>query len=131
MKTNFVQLNLALAWLWICLGFGCGFLLGLKFDEERWLGGYASFKRRLYRLGHVSFFGLGAINLLFVFTVRLLDLNGVWVQIAAQGFLVGAIAMPACCLVTAHAPRAKSLFLLPVIGLVTGGVLTLWEVIKL
>ena len=52
------QLNLVLGWLWIALGFASGAVLGLWFHKEQWLGGYASWMRRLYRLGHISFFGL-------------------------------------------------------------------------
>ena len=55
-----LNLNVALAWLWMLLGFISGTVLGLNFHRENWLGGYASRQRRLYRLGHVSFFGLGA-----------------------------------------------------------------------
>ena len=43
-------------------------VLGMFFHGENWLGGYASFKRRMYRLGHISFFGLGAVNMLFCLT---------------------------------------------------------------
>ncbi len=43
------QLNLLLAWIGILLGFISGSLLGLRFLREDWLGGYGSFKRRLYR----------------------------------------------------------------------------------
>jgi hypothetical protein len=68
MKTN---LNLLVAWLWILLGFVSGMLLGLFFHHEKWLGGYASFKRRLYRFAHISFFGLGAVNLLLCLTTVL------------------------------------------------------------
>jgi hypothetical protein len=58
--------NLTLAWLWILLGFVSGMVLGLFFHRENWLGGYGSFQRRMYRLGHISFFGLGAVNALFL-----------------------------------------------------------------
>ena len=67
MKAN---LNLLIAWLWILLGFGSGMIQGLFFHDEHWLGGYASFRRRMYRLAHISFFGLGAVNLLFCLTVQ-------------------------------------------------------------
>ena len=53
MNSHAAQLNLVLAWLWIVVGFGIGFFIGLNFQKERWLGGYASFKRRLYRLAHI------------------------------------------------------------------------------
>ncbi len=64
--------NLVMAWLWILLGFVSGMALGMFFHGEKWLGGYGSFKRRMYRLGHISFFGLGAVNLLFYLTARML-----------------------------------------------------------
>lgn len=67
MKSN---LNLVLAWLWILLGFVSGMVLGLFFHRENWLGGYGSFRRRMYRLAHISFFGLGAVNLLFWLTLQ-------------------------------------------------------------
>src|SRR6476646_8665042 len=62
------QINLAFAWCWIVVGFLSGMVQGLSFHREDWLGGYASFRRRLYRLAHISFFGLGAVNLFFYLT---------------------------------------------------------------
>ncbi len=39
------QLNLLIAWLWILPGFVSGIYLGLNFQQEKWLGGYVSWKR--------------------------------------------------------------------------------------
>jgi hypothetical protein len=125
MKNELIHLNLALAWLWILLGFASGLVLGLFFRGENWLGGYASFKRRMYRLCHVSFFGLGMVNLLFCLTVQNFLLVGPLVQFASWSFIVGALAMPVCCLVLAHVPRAHLIFAVPVVSLVLGGMLTL------
>jgi hypothetical protein len=122
--------NLALAWLWILLGFVSGMLLGLFFHGENWLGGYGGFKRRMYRLGHISFFGLGAVNLLFCLTAQNFSLEGALIRFASLAFIVGAIAMPLCCLVMAHFPKARMLFAVPVISLIAGGLLTLMEVAK-
>ena len=44
------HINLIAAWLGILLGFVSGMGLGMFFHNEKWLGGYASHKRRLYRL---------------------------------------------------------------------------------
>ncbi|MGH8103517.1 MAG: hypothetical protein ACREJQ_03240, partial [bacterium] len=66
------HLNLVIAWLWIALGFLGGFVLGLNFHRDDWLGGYASFPRRLYRLAHIAVLALGIMNLLFYFTVQTL-----------------------------------------------------------
>src|SRR5208282_5178418 len=122
--------NLILAWLWILLGFTSGMVLGMFFHGENWLGGYGSFKRRMYRLGHISFFGLGTVNLLFCLTVRNFSLGGALIHFASLAFIVGAIAMPVCCLVMAHFPKARMLFAVPVTSLLTGGLLTLMEVVK-
>src|SRR5436190_8795668 len=101
------QLNLAFAWLWIFCGFISGALLGLRFRNKDWMGGYTSFPRRLYRLGHISFFGLGLINLLFYFTFRSLGPDSSLLPWAAWSFIIGGITMPICCLLMAHRPAAK------------------------
>ena len=123
--------NLILAWLWILLGFISGMALGMFFHGENWLGGYGSFKRRMYRLGHISFFGLGAVNLLFCLTVQNFSLSGSLIHFASLAFIVGAIAMPICCVVMAHFPKVHMIFAVPVVSLIAGGILTLLEVIKL
>jgi len=123
--------NLILAWLWILLGFVSGMVLGLFFHGENWLGGYGSFPRRMYRLGHISFFGLGAVNLLFCLTVQSFVLAGPRIHFASLAFITGAIAMPICCVVMAHFPKAQLIFSVPVVSLIAGGVLTWLELIKL
>lgn len=125
-----MQINLLAAWLGILLGFLSGLALGLGFHLENWLGGYGSFKRRLYRLAHISLFGLGAVNFFFYFTARALP-AGTLLSLASSAFIAGAITMPVCCLIMAHFPNTRSLFALPVVSLVTGGVLTLVEVAKI
>ena len=118
------HLNLVLAWLGILLGFISGLYLGLNFQRDDWLGGYGSFKRRLYRLGHISFFGLAAINFMFYFTVRASAASGSTVVAASAAFVVGAVSMPLCCLLMAHFPRTHLLFGVPVTSLILGAALT-------
>ena len=117
--------NLFLAWLWILLGFVTGMVLGLFFHHENWLGGYGSFKRRMYRLAHISLFGLGAVNLLFWLTMQNISPTGQLASIASGAFLLGAITMPICCVIMAHFPKAHLVFAVPVLSLIMGGVLTL------
>jgi hypothetical protein len=131
MKTELAHINLVLAWLWILLGFASGMGLGMFFHRENWLGGYASLKRRMYRLGHISFFGLGAVNLFFYFTVRNFALTGGFIQLASLAFVIGAMTMPLCCVVMAHRPKAHMIFSIPVVSLLAGGSFTLLEVMKL
>src|SRR6266436_4277656 len=124
MKLSCPQINLLLAWVWILLGFASGLILGLFFHRENWLGGYASFKRRLYRLGHISFFGLGVVNLAFYFTTITVLTPGHLLNIASWAFVIGAISMPICCLIMAHFPKAHLLFSVPVVSLLLAGSMT-------
>lgn len=125
------QLNLVIAWLWILLGFVSGMVLGLFFHRENWLGGYGSLRRRMYRLGHISFFGLGAVNLLFWLTVQSLAGPSLHASIASGAFVVGAVTMPLCCVIMAHFPKLHLIFSVPVVSLIVGGLLTLLEIAKL
>ena len=131
MSAHPFQINLALGWLWITFGFVAGLILGLKFHREDWLGGYAGFPRRLCRLGHISFFGLAIVNLLFYFTAFHLRLAGTLPLLASWAFVIGAISMPACCFTIAFSPKLRLLFAIPVLSLITGGLAVVWEMIKL
>jgi hypothetical protein len=131
MNWNVPQVNLVFAWAGMLLGFLSGMMLGMFFHREEWLGGYGSFRRRMYRLGHISFFGLGAVNLFFWITMKLSPATGALVDVASGAFILGAITMPLCCLVMAHFPKLHLIFAVPVVSLITGGLLTLLEVVKL
>ena len=124
-----VRPNLLLAWLWIVIGFAFGAVIGLRFHREEWLGGYGSLKRRLYRLAHISFFGLAIINLLFCFTmIAVATRSDFAMRVSSWGFLIGAISMPLCCLLMTRFPRLQALFVVPVGSLLVAGVLTVVKV---
>jgi hypothetical protein len=117
------QWNLYAAWIGILLGMLAGALQGLGFHREDWLGGYASWPRRLMRLGHVSFFGLAFINLAFAATARAAGWSAgaapPATAVAASGlFLVGAALMPAVCYLSAWRAGWRRFFFLPVASLV-------------
>lgn len=124
-----LQVNLVLAWLWILLGFVSGMALGLCFHREEWLGGYGSFKRRLYRLAHISFFGLGAVNLCFYLTFHAASSLRPGLKVASWALVVGALSMPLCCVAMAQFPRSRLLFGVPVGSLLLGGLLSLLGVL--
>jgi hypothetical protein len=131
MNSHIAQINLIFAWLWIAVGFVLGFIFGLNFHREEWLGGYTTLKRRLYRLAHISILALAIINLLFYFTAQSLPYPSWSLSIASWGFIIGAISMPICCFVMAHKPKLSTLFAVPVISLIIASVLTVWEVLRL
>jgi hypothetical protein len=125
------HLNLLAAWLGVTLGVLSGLALGLSFHREDWLGGYGSFARRMYRLAHISLFGLAILNLLFFFTATYLANAGLVTTVASWAFVIGAASMPVCCVLKLRLPASRMLFTVPVLSLLTGAGLTLWEVIKL
>ncbi len=128
---NFPDLNLIAGWCGLTLGFLTGLMLGFRFHEPDWKGGYGSFERRMIRLAHISLFGLAIINLLFAFTGRLwFEGPAPRLQLASWAFVVGAIAMPLCCLAMARTVKARPLFAVPVFSLTLGGVLTLWALLS-
>lgn len=116
------QANLVAAWAGILLGFVAGAVQGLWFHREDWLGGYASWRRRLLRLGHISFFGIAFINLSFFVTVSLLEIETVgWT--ASRLLIAGAVAMPTVCYLSAFKKDFRHLFFIPVVCLVLGAAL--------
>ena len=54
------DINLLAAWVGCLCGILAGIIPGLMFRRETWMGGYASWPRRLTRLGHISFFGIAS-----------------------------------------------------------------------
>ena len=122
-------INLAFGWIWVTAGIVWGFTLGLSFHDDHWLGGYTSIKRRLYRLAHISFFGLAILNLLFYFAAAGLDSPGRLLDVASWGFVIGGVAMPVACFTMAHRPQWRAVFVVPVVALAAASVLTCWEVI--
>lgn len=114
------DVNLAACWLGIVLGIVSGMILGLGFLKPGFLGGYASPRRRLCRLAHISFFGLAFLNLVFWLSVRLAGLDAARLAPASAAFLIGAASMPAVCLLTAFWPPARHAFALPVLSLLYG-----------
>ncbi len=114
-----LDLNLWAAWIGVGLGLITGVGQGLLFHGDDWMGGYGSWRRRLIRLGHISFFGLALINLAFVFTVdRMAALaDAAWsptIVLASYLFVAGALLMPAICYLSAWRQGWRRLFFLPV-----------------
>lgn len=123
-------MNLFAGWVSILLGFVAGAVPGLFFWREEWLGGYGSWRRRMVRLAHISFFGLGFINLAFAFTLppwETARMSGA-LHWSAALLVVGNAAMPAVCYLAAWRQPFRHLFAVPVACEVVGVALLLLEV---
>lgn len=115
-----IELNGLAIWIGLFLGMLSGAVTGLFFDREGWLGGYGSWPRRLVRLGHISFFGLALVNLIFVLSAQAAENRLLHPEVPSLLFLTGAITMPAVCFLSAWKPWFKNFFFVPVGSLLAG-----------
>lgn len=118
------MLNLMGGWVGMLAGIVSGAVIGLFFHREDWMGGYSSYRRRLTRLGHISFFGLGFLNLFFAMTARDLGMAGSWLAVGSWALMLGAVTMPLCCFLSAWRKPWRHLFPVPVLS-VTAGILSI------
>jgi hypothetical protein len=117
---NAIELHLFVGWVAMFLGVIAGAGMGLFFHHEKWAGGYGSFRRRMLRLGHISFFGIGFINIIFGLTLQSIEFTDTYVSIASTGFLLGVITMPLCCFLSAWKKPFRHLFPIPVLSVLAG-----------
>jgi len=120
--------NVAAAWIGFLLGSLSGATLGLFFHRKDWLGGYTSWPRRMLRLGHISFFGIGLINLAFAASVTWIDPDDplIW---PSRLFIAALILMPATCFGAAFWKPTRHLFFLPVVSVVVGAAMVVHAVV--
>lgn len=125
--------NLAFGWLWILAGFASGGTIGLFFRKPEFLGGYDALPRRLVRLGHISFYGLGSINIMYGLSMPALFMVPTWIVStntlmahASWAFVIGAISMPTACFLTAWREKLHHTFYLPVASLLYAGWIVVW-----
>ena len=118
------HLMLKAVWIGMLGGVVSGALIGLFFHREDWMGGYQSYRRRLTRLGHISFFGLAFVNIGFAVTHHILNLNAPWAHWAGTSFIIGAIGMPTFCFLSAWRKPFRHGFFIPVGGVLLGIVFT-------
>jgi len=114
------QLHIFIGWSSMIMGALSGAIIGLFFHRDEWAGGYGSFRRRMLRLGHIAFFGLGILNLLFGLTIQAITLPDTYLTIASSGFMVGVVAMPLCCFLSAWHKPFRHMFPIPVLAVMAG-----------
>ena len=123
--------NMVAGWSGMLLGLFAGASIGLFFHQESFAGGYASFRRRLMRLGHVAFFGLGILNVLYALT---LDFTGAVLRypaLASLSLIAAAVLMPLICFLSAWRMPFRHLFAIPVICVALSLVLLTEGLVKL
>ncbi len=118
-------LNWQFGWWLILAGVLSGAAIGLSFHRESFLGGYASFRRRLLRLGHIALVALGVLNLLFALS-PLPSLDPRFVSLASHAFIFGSLTMPLVCFLAAWKARFRIFFCVPVLSLSLAVILTIY-----
>jgi len=126
---DYARLGILVGWFGILAGVVAGTIQGLFFHKDNWLGGYSSWRRRMVRLAHISFFGIGFINLSFGLTINALDIQKS-ILIPLYLFIIGEITMPIVCYLAAIKKLFRHLFFIPVLSVliatlvfVLGGIL--------
>jgi hypothetical protein len=122
-----MELNIFAAWIGFTIGGISGAIPGLFFHGESWLGGYGSWKRRMLRLGHISFFGLGGLNLAFALTARSLGIEE-RMELVGILLIIGAILMPTVCYLSAWKQPFRHVFFIPASSIIIGTALFAWSI---
>lgn len=93
------ETNRLVAWASIVAGAATGLVMGLwSFDGPapvpQWIGDYETTARRLIRLGHIAFFGLGILNLALARELPRLSLKEWLARTAARCMNFGNVFLP-------------------------------------
>jgi hypothetical protein len=115
-----IRFSLTTGWYGFLGGVISGAIMGLLFHRENWLGGYGSRTRRMVRLGHISFFGIGLINLFYALSLEPLAVPEKAAGIGSIALLIALIAMPLNCFLCAWKKPFRHLFFIPVFATATG-----------
>jgi hypothetical protein len=113
-----IRFNLIVGWVSMVAGAISGAVIGLFFHRDDWMGGYGSLRRRMIRLGHISFFGIGILNVLFALSLTVLP--SAYARLGSIGFAIADVTMPTCCFLTAWRPAFRHLFPIPVAAVIVG-----------
>ena len=127
--------NRAVGWSSLALGAVTGLILGLwSFDGPmavpEWLGGYGDTSRRLARLGHIAFFGLGILNLLLARELPGLRLRAGQRRAASLAMSFGNIFLPLTLFAAAAYRPFKYLMPLPALAVTLAMVLGAWGALR-
>ncbi len=110
--------NRLVGWVSFVVGAGSGLVMGLWSFEgplatPALLGDYADVSRRLARLGHIAFFGLGILNILLARELPAMALGMRAKRVAAAAMTLGNIFLPLTLFAAAIYQPLKYLMPLP------------------
>jgi len=123
--------NRAIAWTGFCLGVISGSLMGLwafngPLDPPAWIGDYENTPRRFTRLGHISFFGIGYLNLLLARQLPGFDFERRVKALALRCMNAANILLPLLLFAAAAYAPLEYLLPIPVIATLAALVIAAW-----
>lgn len=109
--------NRRVGWVSLAVGVTTGLVMGLwSFDGPvavpEWLGAYDATSRRLVRLGHIAFLGLGILDILLARELPRLDLGPAAKRVASRAMILGNVLLPVALFAAGACPPLK--YVLPV-----------------
>jgi hypothetical protein len=108
---------LAFALVGVPAGLVAGLALGLVARRDDGWGGYASFRRRAARLGHVALVMLPALGGLYALLLEGAPEATAWFPPAAVAWMSGGVALVAALFLAAWRPALRALLPLPALAL--------------
>jgi hypothetical protein len=128
-------MNRTVGWISLVVGIATGLVMGLwSFDgpmtTPAWLGEYGDTARRLARLGHIAFIGLGVINILIAHELPQSALNARGRRLASRHMNFGNIVLPITLFVAAAWRPAKYAMAIPATAVFVALCLTAWGTIR-
>lgn len=120
-RTPTWEWNRRVGWASACLGAVTGMMMGFwSFDgplpPPGWLGEYGDTPRRLARLGHIAFFGLGILNVLLASELRRSALGPRTKHLASIAMIFGNIFLPVLLFAAAAYRPLKYLLSVPILA---------------
>jgi hypothetical protein len=117
------------------VGVGTGLVMGLwsfygPFEVPGWLGSYDQVPRRLARLGHIAFLGLGILNLLLAGTLNRLALGPCGRRAASWAMNFGNIFLPLTLFAAAAYAPLQYLMSVPALSVFVALLLTAYGVCR-
>lgn len=118
-------MSVAIGWWLLAAGFISGAVMGLLAQDENWLEGYGSRRRRLVRLGHIALVALGALNIIWPLTATAAE--STQYGLITTCFVIGGVTMGPICFLSAVSWSNRVAFVVPSTALIAGAVLAGWE----
>jgi hypothetical protein len=124
-------MNRTIGWISLAVGVATGLVMGLwSFDgpmaTPAWLGEYGDTSRRLARLGHIAFIGLGLINILLAHELPQSSLGTRARGIASRHMNFGNIVLPVTLFAAAAWRPAKYAMAIPATAVFVALCLAAW-----